>query len=102
MPLTEGGDRLAYDPAVDGRHEAMALRLRKEGIDGLYTSAFVGQAQQNLAPRTCGEPWRQRKDRLSVQLKAALVHCVREALDPSTLRQTLERRGRPRSRDMDP
>src|SRR5439155_21193201 len=28
MPLTQYGSRLAHDPAVDGRHEAMALRLR--------------------------------------------------------------------------
>src|SRR5437773_4818631 len=74
MPLTEDGDRLAHDPAVDGRHEAMALRLREEGVGGLHTPMLVRQAQQNLAPRTCRVLRRQGYDRLRVQLKVALVH----------------------------
>src|SRR6266566_5203832 len=101
MPLTEDGDRLAHDPAVDGRHEAMALRLREEGVGGLHTPMLVRQAQQNLAPRTCRVLRRQGYDRLRVQLKVALVHRSGEAHDPSALHLLLEPRGRLRLRDMD-
>src|ERR1700704_4839375 len=101
MPLTEDGGRLAHDPAVDGRHEAMALRLREEGVGGLPPPMLVRQAQQNLAPRTCRVLRRQRYDRLRVQLKAALVHRSGEARDPSALHLLLEPSGRLRLRDMD-
>src|SRR6266581_959509 len=88
MPLTEDGDRLAHDPAVDGRHEAMALRLREEGVGGLHTPMLVRQAQQNLAPRTCRVLRRQGYDRLRVQLKVALVHRSGEAHASSAARRT--------------
>src|SRR6184192_1912655 len=101
MPLTQYGNRLAHDPSVDGRHEAMALRLRKEGIGGLHTPLLVWQAQQDLAPRTCRVLRRQGYDRLRVQLKLALVHRSGEAHDPSALHLLLEPRGRLRLRDMD-
>src|SRR5438046_4516339 len=101
MPLTEEGNRLAHDPAVDGRHEAMALRLREKGVGDLHTPMLVGQAQQNLAPWTCRVLRRQRYDRLRVQLKAALVYSSSEARDPSALHLLLEPRGRLRLRDPD-
>src|SRR6058998_1911376 len=101
MPLTQYGSRLAHDPSVDGRHEAMALRLRKEGIGGLHTPTRVRQAQQNLAPRTCRMLRRQGYDRLRVQLKVALVHRSAEANDPSALHLLLEPRGCLRLRDVD-
>src|SRR5207244_12501977 len=101
MPLTQYGSRLAHDPAVDGRHEAMALRLRKEGIGGLHTPTLVRQAQQNLAPWTCRMLRRQGYDRLRVQLKVAFVHRSGEADDPSALHLVLESSCRLRLGDMD-
>src|SRR5438552_3044752 len=101
MPLTEDGDRLAHDPSVDGRHEAMALRLREEGVGGLHTPMLVRQAQQNLAPRTCRVLRRQGYDRLRVQLKLAIVHRSGEAHDPSGLDLLVDPGGRLRLRDMD-
>src|SRR5439155_15015202 len=101
MPLTEDCDRLAHDPAVDCRHEAMALRLREERVGGLHAPMLVRQAQQNLAPRTCRVLRGQGYDRLRVQLKMALVHRSGEAHDPSALHLLLEPRGCLRPRDMD-
>src|SRR2546423_13580678 len=101
MPLTQDGDRLAHDPAVDGRHEAMALRLREERVGGLHTPTLVGQAQENLAPRTCRNLRSQGYDRLSVQLKLTLVHGSGEAHDPSGLDLLLDPGGRVRAREVD-
>src|SRR6266536_4472191 len=101
MPLTQYGSRLAHDPSVNRRHQAMALRLREEGIGGLHPPPRVRQAQQNLAPRTCRVLRRQGYDRLRVQLEPALVHRLGEPHDPSTLHLLLEPGGRLRLRDMD-
>src|SRR5438046_9218027 len=100
MPLTEDCDRLAHDPAVDCRHEAMALRLREEGVGGLHAPMLVRQAQQNLAPRTCRVLRGQGYDRLRVQLKMALVHRSGEAGDQSALNLLLESWGRLRQHHM--
>src|SRR5437762_8965141 len=81
MPLTQYGSRLAHDPSVDGRHQAMALRLREEGIGGLHPPPLVRQAEQNLAPRTCRKLRCEGYDRLSVEVKLALVYGSGEAHD---------------------
>src|SRR6266480_5338883 len=101
MLLTQYGSRLAHDPSVNRRHQAMALRLREEGIGGLHPPPRVRQAQQNLAPRTCRVLRRQGYDRLRVELKVALVQRSGEAHDPSVLHLLLEPRDRIRLRDMD-
>src|SRR5881398_1438775 len=101
MPLTQYGSRLAHDPSVDGRHQAMALRLREEGIGGLHPPPLVRQAQQNLAPRTCRKLRCEGYDRLSVQLKLALVYGSGEAHDPSGLDLLVDPGGRLRLPDMD-
>src|SRR5207302_9053975 len=101
MPLTEDGDRLAHDPSVDGRHEPMALRLREERVGAFHTPTLVGETQENLAPRTCRKLRCQGYDRLSVQLKLALVYGSGEAHDPSGLDLLVDPGGRLRLRDMD-
>src|SRR2546430_1941115 len=101
MPLTQDGDRPAPDPAGDGRHEAMALRLRGERVGGLHPPTLVGQAQEDLAPRTCRNLRSQWYDRLSVQLKLALVYRSGEAHDPSGLDPLLDPGGRLQPRELD-
>src|SRR2546429_184192 len=101
MPLAQDGDRLADDPSVDGGHEAMALRLREERVGGLHTPTLVWQAQENLAPRTGRKLRCQGYDRLSVQLKLALVYGSGEAHDPSGLELLVDPGRHLRLREMD-
>src|SRR5438552_16421680 len=86
MHAAQDCDRLAHDPPVDCRHEAMALRSREKGAGCLHASTLVAQAQQNLAPGTRRMSRRQGHGRLSVELKAALVHSSDQAHDTSALR----------------
>src|SRR5439155_25403611 len=101
MQATQDCDRLAHDPSVDCRHEAVALRSRQKGASGLHTATLVAQAQQNLAPWTRRMFRRQGHGRLSVELKVTLVHRPAEAHDPSALRLLPDTGGRLWQGEMD-